>query len=210
MEVVRCSVCFSTSPAGKRSREVSEAQLLCNSIGPRWPRLFASDLRKAIIRGRDGDQEPREMNSGSPGSKCGGTKGGQGLINVYRSCCHKKKSPNTLLACSALKLQPSLQFQATVIRASSLFVTQPKIDIKIIQKEQKNLHNVPLFHIRCAHKGRFRVSRRQKKIEHIETNFMNKMSPLYLPLMSRAHYLNVCHISEDLLNSIYYNVMFGP
>ncbi len=32
---------------------------------------------------------------------------------------------------------------------------------------------------------------------------------LHLPFMRHSHYLNVSHISRDLLNSIYYNVMFG-
>lgn len=36
-----------------------------------------------------------------------------------------------------------------------------------------------------------------------------KTASFYLPFMRHSHYLNVCHISRDLLNSIYYNVMFG-
>lgn len=57
-----------------------------SSIGPSWPRsAFACDPGKGIIRGRDGDQRPGEMNSGAPPcSHCGGMKGGKGLINVYR------------------------------------------------------------------------------------------------------------------------------
>lgn len=38
-------------------------------------------------------------------------------------------------------------------------------------------------------------------------NCRNTTAPFSLSFM--RHYLNVCHISRDLLNSIYYNVMFG-
>lgn len=37
IKLVICFICFNTSPAGKRSGEVLEAQLLCNSIGLFWP-----------------------------------------------------------------------------------------------------------------------------------------------------------------------------
>lgn len=63
---------------------------------------FACDPGKGIIRGRNGDQRPREMNSGAPGKKCGGMKGGQGLINVYRGSCYQNPQP------PFLPLQPSL------------------------------------------------------------------------------------------------------
>lgn len=36
-----------------------------------------------------------------------------------------------------------------------------------------------------------------------------KQLPFYLLFMGYSRYLNVCHIGKDLLNSIYYNVMFG-
>lgn len=42
------------------------------------------------------------MNSGAPGKKCGGMKGGQGLINVYRGSCYQNPQP------PFLPLQPSL------------------------------------------------------------------------------------------------------
>lgn len=80
-----------------------------------------------------------------------------------------------------------------------------------------------LFTIRCAHKEAF-VSRQQKRKEHVSViGCHNKQTEqqrrritagmkqafFYLPYMRHSHYLNVCHISRDLLNSIYYNVMFG-
>lgn len=45
-------------------------------LGPVGPGLLPCDPGKGIIRGRNGDQRPREMNSGAPGKKCGGMKGG--------------------------------------------------------------------------------------------------------------------------------------
>lgn len=70
---------------------------------PSWPQSpFACDPGKGIISGRNGDRRPREMNSGAPGKKCGGMKGGQGLINVYRGSCYQNPQP------PFLPLQPSL------------------------------------------------------------------------------------------------------
>ena len=42
-----------------------------------------------------------------------------------------------------------------------------------------------------------------------ESNWRKKHERSYVSFMRHSRYLNVCHISGDLLNSIYYNVMFG-
>lgn len=54
-----------------------------------------------------------------------------------------------------------------------------------------------------SNKGEKSTSRRinnQRRLKH---------PPFYLLFIRHSHYLNVCHIRRDLLNSIYYNVMFG-
>lgn len=89
------------------------------------------------------------------------------------------------------------------------------LDYDICDGSQNSL----LFAIGWAHKETF-VSRQQKGKEHIQwwaakrkelrkTNCRNKTALFYLPFMRHSHYLNVCHIRRDLLNSIYYNVMLG-
>lgn len=88
------------------------------------------------------------MNSGSPGSKCGGMKGGWGLINVYRSSATKKKKKKKTLSPNPSGLIPLLNysFHCSSNQPLGLYLAEcpvcysdPKhFQQKLVQKEGKN------------------------------------------------------------------------
>lgn len=86
------SICFETIPIGQGRGSFLRGNyfsfFLFFSSLQHWALLAPSlylhvTQEKGIIRGRDGNRRPGEMNSGAPDSLSGGMKGGKGLINVY-------------------------------------------------------------------------------------------------------------------------------
>ncbi len=156
------SICFNTSPTGKGRGRFWRGNYFFSASGPVGPNSpFACDPGKSIIRGRDGEQRPGEMNSGAPGSHCGGMKGAQGLINVYRGSCYQNHPP---------------------------FLLSPKSSVlnSALPEEIKNLQFGLYL---CKHPICFQKEIHQGRIESSTFSFIKKSLPRLLLIFFLCHLL---------------------
>lgn len=92
---------FRNNPHWTGQRKVFKGQLLfftaLGLVGPQSP--FACDPGNGIIRGRDGDQRPGEMNSGALHSHFGGMKVDRGWLMFIEAAAIKTLSRLSSPAC---------------------------------------------------------------------------------------------------------------